>query len=90
MRRAFLKTAFVLAVFVLGVAFMVPAAWLLGIIMPSNRGVDGHFREIDPLLPSIIALFSCFYAANQIVSRLFHVSRLSDERWSFFSNRRSG
>lgn len=87
MRKAILKAAFVVAVFLLALVFMFPGHLLMGLIIRTTLDASGHQRGIDPLVPAMIALWFCFWVANGIVSRLFQVARLSDERWSVFSNR---
>jgi hypothetical protein len=83
MRRLLLKTAFVVAVLLLWLVFLVPAIMVLETLLPSDRGGDR-------LLPGGLLVFACIYAANRIVSFLFRSMRLSDERWSLFARRTFG
>ena len=69
-----LKTAFVFVVILLTFVFLVPAQFVLEIFLPTGRG--------DRLLPGIIVIFFCLWAANRVGSYFFWATRLSDERWS--------
>ena len=80
MKRLLLKTAFVVAVLFLTLAFLIPAQLLLETILP--RG--------DRLLAGILVVFACLYAANRGVSYLFRRTGLSNGRWSLLARRTFG
>ena len=75
MKRAFLKTIFVLTVWLFGLILSVPATSLLD-AFPGDR-----------LIPGVIAMGVCFFAADRVTSVLFRLAGLTDERWSVFNRR---
>jgi hypothetical protein len=79
MTRALLKTAFALIVILLTIIFLIPAQLILEFFLPTGRG--------DRLLPGIIVIFSCVWAANRVTSLAFWHTHLSDERWSVLDRR---
>jgi hypothetical protein len=83
MKRLLLKTAFVFAIFLLTLVFLIPAQLLLETILPSGHGGDR-------LLPGLLVIFACLYAANRSVSFLFRRTGLSDKRWSLLARRTFG
>jgi hypothetical protein len=87
MRRALLKMAFVIAVVVLTIVFLIPATVVLDAMFPMGRTADGHYQSGDRLLPAIVAIALSISLSDRIVSFLFRVSRLTEERWSVFGHR---
>jgi hypothetical protein len=82
MKTALLKTAFVVVVVILTIVFLIPVSILRDAMLPLGRGPDGLQRNVDTLLPGVLAVFFCVYLANRIASFLFWRTHLSDERWS--------
>jgi hypothetical protein len=80
MTKALLKSAFVMIVIVLTIIFLIPAQVVLEFFWPTERG--------DRLLPGLIVVFACAWAANRLTSFLFWNTHLSDERWSLLGDRR--
>ena len=74
MKRILLKTAFVVAVLLLTLGFLVPSQLLL----------EALYNGGDRLLPGLLVIVACLYAANRSVSLLFRWTGLSDRRWSIF------
>jgi hypothetical protein len=85
MKTLLLKTAFVIVVLLLTIVFLVPAALVRDAMLPLGRGPDGLHRNVDMLLPGVLAIFFCLYLANRITSFLFWRARLSAERWSILT-----
>ena len=57
-----------------------PCALALDLILPLGRSGDR-------LLPGIIVMVFCLWAADRIASLVFWKTHLSDERWSIWDNR---
>ncbi len=83
MKKALLKTAFVFTVILLTIVFLMPAQSLLEYVL-----LDGRVN-VDRLLPGIIVLFFCIWAADRITGLLFCKTHLMDQRWSVLKSRRS-
>jgi hypothetical protein len=83
MKKLWLRTAFVIAVTFVTLVLLIPAYLLLDVLLPSDRGGDR-------LLPGIVVMFACLYAADRIASALFGRTGLSDKRWSVLSRRTFG
>jgi hypothetical protein len=81
MRHFFLKAAFLVTVTVLAVVLLIPAYLFLEFVMPSGRGGDRLFL-------GVVVVFFVFWVADRVSSLAFWKARLSDERWSIFTNRR--
>jgi hypothetical protein len=86
MRRALLKTAFALSVFVLTTVFLIPASLAIDELFPMSRRPSGP--QGDRLFPAMFALILCLVLANRISSSLFRAVRLTEERWSIFDQGR--
>ncbi len=80
MKKGLLKAAFVMVVIVLTIIFLIPAQFVLEFFWPTGRG--------DRLLPGLIVVLACVWAANRLSSILFWNMQLSDERWSLVDDRR--
>ena len=83
MKKLLLKTAFVIAVTFVTLVLLVPTYPLLEALDPSDKGGDR-------LLPGVVMIFGCLFAADRITSVLFGRSGLSDKRWSLLSRRTLG
>jgi hypothetical protein len=81
MKNALLKTAFVFTVILLTIVFLMPAQSLLEYVL-----LDGRVN-VDRLLPGIIVLFFCIWAADRITGLLFCKTHLMDQRWSVLKSR---
>jgi hypothetical protein len=78
MNKLLVKTAFWLATVVLMLVFLVPAQFLLEIMLP--RG--------DRVLVGTIVAVICLVTAGRITSYLFQATHITDERLSVFGARR--
>jgi hypothetical protein len=90
MKKLLLKTSFHLAVGFLTLVFLVPAYVLLETVLPSGPEPGRPHGSGDRLLPGLLLIFACLYAADRIVSRLFRLAGLADRRWSVLARRTSG
>ena len=75
MKRALLKTAFVLAVLLFGMILMIPVQFV----------IDGYRGDRLPL--GVIGLGVCFAIADRSISSLFRLANFTEERWSVFRSR---
>jgi hypothetical protein len=89
MKNALVKTAFVFSVILLTIVFLMPAQSVLEYVLLDQRNADGTLRSVDRLLPGIIVLFFCIWAADRITGLLFSKTHLLDQRWSLMPSRRS-
>jgi hypothetical protein len=89
MRRAILKTVFVITVLFFLVIFLSLSPLLTDTLFPVAPGPDGLYHSMGggPLLVGIVA-FGCIWIADRGTSHLFRLTRLTDERWSIFKSRR--
>ncbi len=88
MKRAFLRTAFVISVLFLWMVLAVPATFILDAAFPAVRGPDGLYRGGDTAWLKI-PFFACCWVANRLISLGFWHAGWSEERWSVFESRRS-
>ena len=90
MKNALLKTAFAITVILLMLLVLIPAQAVLEFVLPADgRRADGTYRAVDRLLPGIVVVFFCLWAADRITGLLFWKTHLCDERWSLLTSRRS-
>jgi hypothetical protein len=90
MKKILLRTAFIIAVLVLTLMFLIPAQLLLEVVLPITFTSGGHVHGGDRLLQGILVMFGCVYAANRLASFVFTRTGLSDKRWSVLSRRTFG
>jgi hypothetical protein len=89
MKRAFLRTAFVISVLFLWMVLSIPSMAALDAAFPVVRGPDGLYRGGDRMWVNMVPLFACGWVANRLISCLFWYAGLSEDRWSVFQARRS-
>jgi hypothetical protein len=88
MKRAFLKTAFILLVCGLGFLLLVASTFLLEGVFSQRPDSNGHFRDNSGMIViGVLQVRICLAIADRSISAIFRRARLTDERWSIFKSR---
>jgi hypothetical protein len=89
MKRALWKLVFHVMILFVIVVLLIPMNVALDFLFTAHApDIHGHYRSADRLFPGIIALFICLGIADRIVSIVFRLTGISEERWSIFPSRR--